>query len=193
MAILALRHGRLHALCFWYHAQSLTYLSTAPSWVSVLIPHLVLCFFASLRHNCIIFIMSSSDLWSSALDCSKSECSESECSESECSKPECSKFERSESKCSELESSDVNITHAASIAEHCNGWDDHSESYVSSGLVDSVSSAVNVMIFAQNVSLEVLLLMHPYLYPHPYRHHRWGLRSSPDAQNRTLRVALLTA
>ena len=50
--------GRLHALCFWYHARSFTYSDMAASWEIVLIVCLVLHFLISLRHNIIICVMS---------------------------------------------------------------------------------------------------------------------------------------
>src|SRR5216683_1901317 len=58
MAMLALRLGCLQTLCFLYHARSLMYSDTATSWVIILIAHLILHFFASLRQECIVFIIS---------------------------------------------------------------------------------------------------------------------------------------
>src|SRR6266851_10342182 len=56
--MLVLRLGCLQTLCFLYRTQSLMYSDTATSWVIILIAHLVLHFFASLRQECIVFIIS---------------------------------------------------------------------------------------------------------------------------------------
>src|SRR6266851_8833703 len=58
MAMLALRLDCLQTLCFLYRAQSLMYSDTATSCVMILTARLVLHFFASLRQDFIIFIMS---------------------------------------------------------------------------------------------------------------------------------------
>src|SRR6266851_1224119 len=58
MVMLALRLDCLQTLCFLYHARSLMYLDTATSCVMILTARLVLHFFASLRQDFIIFIMS---------------------------------------------------------------------------------------------------------------------------------------
>src|SRR6266853_2602187 len=58
MAMLTLRLDRLQTLCFLYRVRSLMYLDTATSCVMILTAHLVLHFFASLRQDFIIFIMS---------------------------------------------------------------------------------------------------------------------------------------
>src|SRR6266853_3188695 len=58
MAMLVLRLDRLQTLCFLYCTQSLMYSDTAISCVMILTACLVLHFFASLRQDFIIFIMS---------------------------------------------------------------------------------------------------------------------------------------
>jgi hypothetical protein len=119
--------------------------------VSVLIARAVLCFFASLRHECIIFITSLGIL------CSESKSSEPACSE--CSDSMHSKFRCSEPKHSKIKSSDVNSACAVSIAGSCNGRDGASELHVRSGFVASVSSAVILMDFVQKCQLHVLTLL----------------------------------
>src|SRR5216683_4395524 len=58
MAVLALRLGHLQPLCFLYCTQSFMYLDTETSCVIALTACCVLHFFASLIHECIVFIMS---------------------------------------------------------------------------------------------------------------------------------------
>src|SRR6266851_3831680 len=58
MAMLTLRLDRLQTLCFLYRVRSLMYSDIATSCVMILTARLVLHFFASLRQDFIIFIMS---------------------------------------------------------------------------------------------------------------------------------------